>query len=133
MKKVSLLLALFLFIPYKSYTLVAQGSSSSVSVQEVTLTKKKPPIHSGNIKRSLERQMVYAYVSNNLLTIYFTSTAPNATIIIYNELIGEIAYTGICNTGSTTIDLNIFGIEKSTTYIINISTPSWERYGKFTY
>ena len=113
--------------------MIAQNNSSSDSAQEINLTNKKPPIHSGDIKRSLERKIVYAYISNDFLTVNFTSTTPNATITISNELTGEVDYTEVCNAESTTIDLSMFVEEGNNTYTISISTSSWERYGEFNY
>jgi len=133
MKRSILLFALFFLIPFKGLILIAQNNSSSDSVQEINLTNKKPPIHSGDIKRSLERKIVYAYISNDFLTVNFTSTTPNATITISNKLTGEIEYTEVCNAESTTIDLSTFVEENNNTYTINISTSSWERSGIFTY
>ena len=52
--------------------MIAQNNSSSDSAQEINLTNKKPPIHSGDIKRSLQRKIVYAYISNDFLANEFS-------------------------------------------------------------
>lgn len=94
-------------------------------------TTEKPG--NGGVLRMPLKRIVSASICNNILTINFISSTPNATITISNELTGEIEYTEVCNTESTTIDLSMFVEEGNNTYTINISTSSWERSGEFNY
>lgn len=121
---------------FPAYASISKNNDNNV--QDITLYAK--PIKSttekpgnGGVLRMPLKRIVSASICNNILTISFISSTPNATITISNELTGEIEYTEVCNAESTTVDLSTFVEEGNNTYTISISTSSWERYGEFNY
>lgn len=109
----------------------AQNKDNS-SIQEIEFKVPIPKSNEG-ILRAPARKVVSAFIQSDLLKIYFTSSAPNATISISNKLTGEVEYTEVCNTQSTVINLSMLAFEGDGTYTIEVSTENWKRFGVFTY
>lgn len=112
-------------------TIVYNTNAGSEGIY-IPLQAGKGGTEKGGIKHAPALQLATAYLQGDLLTVNFTSPAPNATIAISNKLTGEVEYTEVCNTQSTTIYLSMFA-DYGNTYTIDVSTSTWERYGEFTY
>jgi hypothetical protein len=110
----------------------ARDKDSNSSIENIEFKVPVPKSDEG-ILRSPARKVISAFIQENLLTVNFTSSAPNATIAISDALTGEVEYTEVCNAQSATIDLTMLALTGSGSYKIEVSTASWKRVGEFTY
>src|SRR5574344_2027049 len=94
---------------------LANNTESQNKSEDVYIPLKaiKDNTAKGGIKHAPAIQVVTAYINGDLLTVNFTSSAPNATIAISDALTGEVEYTEVCNAQSTTIDLTMLALTGS--------------------
>lgn len=84
----------------------------------------------GPIRRSIQRQIAYAYIYNKVVSIDFNATIENATITITHTATGETVHTeAFSNPTTLCIDLNG---ENSGSYLIEIEADGTLLTGEFS-
>lgn len=84
----------------------------------------------GPIRRSIQRQIAYAYIYNKVISIDFNITIEDATITITNATTGETVYTEI-SSNPVTINIDLNG-EGNGDYIIEIEADGILLIGYFS-
>lgn len=82
------------------------------------------------IRRSIQRQIAYAYIYNKIVSIDFNATIENATVTITHTATGETVHTeAYSNPTTLCIDLNG---ENSGSYLIEIEADGTLLTGEFS-
>lgn len=82
------------------------------------------------IRRSIQRQIAYAYIYNKVVSINFNATIENATVTITHTATGKTVHTEAYSTPATLrIDLNG---ENSGSYLIEIEADGSLLTGEFS-
>lgn len=82
------------------------------------------------IRRSIQRQIAYAYIYNKVVSIDFNATIENATVTITHTTTGETVHTeAYSNPTTLCIDLNG---ENSGSYLIEIEADGTLLTGEFS-
>lgn len=84
----------------------------------------------GPIRRSIQRQIAYAYIYNKVVSIDFNATIESATVTITHTATGETVHTeAFSNPTTLCIDLNG---ENSGSYLIEIEADGTLLTGEFS-
>jgi|GEM_PF-5270976 len=132
MKKIVLVL-LLLFIEINANGIQPSDSNfNSKNPIDIPLNGQKVP-PPGGAQHAPALSLVSAYIDNDTVIVDFTSANPTATITITDQTTGEIIYTEVCNTQNADIDMSLYCTEEGHTYVLDITTATWHRYGIFIY
>ena len=82
------------------------------------------------IRRSIQRQIAYAYIYNKIVSIDFNATIENATVTITHTATGETVHTEAFS-NPTTLCIDLSG-ENSGSYLIEIEADGTLLTGEFS-
>lgn len=130
-------LILILFFCSSLFQLSAKTVQDNVAEIELTSTPIKTKDRSGStseeglpIRRSIQRQIAYAYIYNKVVSIDFNATIESATVTITHTATGETVHTeAFSNPTTLCIDLNG---ENSGSYLIEIEADGTLLTGEFS-
>lgn len=130
-------LILILLFCSSLFQLSAKTVQDNVTEIELTSTPIKTKDRSGStseaglpIRRSIQRQIAYAYIYNKVVSINFNATIEDATVTITHTATGKTVHTEAYS-NPTTLRIDLNG-ENSGSYLIEIEADGSFLTGEFS-
>lgn len=129
-----LLLILLTILSFGNIVIYAKRMNNRIEIvlQQTRSDEPERPFNKDwtPIARSINIQIAYAYIYNNVISINFNEDIEVATVTITNEATGEMVYSETCN-NQVNLEIDLSN-ENGGSYIIEIETDDTFLTGNFS-